>query len=106
MPTATSIVPTCAELNPIVGRCGERVPLAVYVPVGFALHAAVAWMLPPRWRDVFQGLTVATEALAIGLNASTRAARDRRAPTCDRRANPRHAGDASGRLVGSSRDPR
>ena len=48
--TERYILPTCAELNPLVGRCGERVPLAVYVPVGLVLHAAIAWALPPRLR--------------------------------------------------------
>lgn len=69
--TSQSILPACAELNPIVGRCGERVPLAVYVPVGIALHAAVAWALPPRLRNIFQIGSLGLEGAVVGLNWST-----------------------------------
>lgn len=69
--TQTYFLPTCAELNPIVGRCGERVPLAVYLPVSFALHVAIAWALPPRARDLFQAFSLGAEGLAITHNWQT-----------------------------------
>ncbi len=73
--TAHDILPRCAELNPIVGRCGDRVPLAVYVPVGLVLHAAIAWALPPRLRTTFQAISLGFEGAAVGLNWATQASR-------------------------------
>ncbi len=79
--TSRSILPACAELNPIVGRCGDRVPLAVYVPVGLVLHAAIAWALPPRLRNLFQIASLGVEGAVIGLNWSTQDDRIERHPT-------------------------
>lgn len=78
--TARYILPACAELNPIVGRCGDRVPLGVYVPVGLVLHAAVAWALPPRLRNLFQIASLGIEGAVIGVNWSTQDDRFERHP--------------------------
>jgi hypothetical protein len=76
--TARNILPNCAELNPIVGRCGDRVPLAIYIPAGLLLHAAVAWALPPRWRTPFQAISLGFESIAVGSNVITQRIREDR----------------------------
>ena len=63
------IVAECQEYNPIVGPCGERVPFPVYQLAVAVLHVAVAAALPPRWREIFQGVTIGVEGHTIYFNA-------------------------------------
>jgi hypothetical protein len=53
---------TCREDNPVIGRCGERVPLDVYIPISAAAHVALTYLLPRgTWRTAWLGLTVGME---------------------------------------------
>lgn len=59
----------CEELNPVVGRCGQRVPLDVYIPVSALLHAVATYLLPAGTiRTTWLGITVGAEADAIYSN--------------------------------------
>lgn len=56
----------CGESNPIVGPCGDRLPVGVYVPVVLLLHTGAAHAIPHgRWRTAFQTLTLGFEAAII-----------------------------------------
>jgi hypothetical protein len=61
----------CAELNPIMGPCGDRVPVGIYFPVTFAVHGAIAAALPERWRTAFQAFTIGMESSMIVMNEQT-----------------------------------
>lgn len=58
------------EVNPIMGRSGEKVPPAVYFPVAFAAHAAAMYFLPRDYRRVVQGMSVGISFLNISRNYS------------------------------------
>jgi hypothetical protein len=58
-------VTTCSESNPIIGACGERVPVLVYMGAALALETVVAWALPPAWRRWFEGGVAGVEADVI-----------------------------------------
>lgn len=64
-----SIVNNCQEYNPVVGPCGERVPFPIYELAVMVLHAAIAAELPPRAREIFQGVTIGVEGHTIYFNA-------------------------------------
>lgn len=51
----------CAEANPVLGPCGDRMPPAVYFPLTAVLHAAVAYVLPRGWRELWQGAAIGAE---------------------------------------------
>ena len=51
----------CDEVNPVIGTCGQRVPVSLYFPVLLVAHAAIAALLPPRWRTAFQAFTAGME---------------------------------------------
>lgn len=56
----------CGESNPIVGPCGDRVPVGVYVPAVLLLHTGVAHAIPHgRWRTLFQAATIGFESAII-----------------------------------------
>lgn len=63
------IVGACQEYNPIIGRCGDRLPYGVYIPLVGLLHVAAALVLPPRWRDGFQAATLGVEGHVVYINA-------------------------------------
>jgi hypothetical protein len=65
------ITSMCDEINPIMGACGQRIPVGVYFPVLLMAHAAIASVLPPSWRSTFQGLTVGMEATTTYWNNHT-----------------------------------
>jgi hypothetical protein len=58
----------CVESNPILGRCGHRVPVDVWMPLAALLHLAVSLALPPRALDWWQGVTGGAEAAAVWIN--------------------------------------
>lgn len=64
-----TIVSNCQEYNPVIGPCGDRVPLGVYIPVTAVLHAVIAYALPPRARNIFQAATAGAEAHVIYFNS-------------------------------------
>lgn len=55
----------CREANPIIGPCGERVPVGIYMSAALALESVVAWALPPAWRRWFEGGVAGVEADVI-----------------------------------------
>ncbi len=67
-----SIVARCGETNPIMGWCGQRVPVGVYFPVSLMAHAAIAALLPPSWRTIFQSATLGMETTTAYWNTRTR----------------------------------
>lgn len=63
------ITKDCNEINPIVGKCGQRVPFYVYLPLAFLTHWAIAAALPPSWRPWFQAVTAGVEGTVVYDNA-------------------------------------
>lgn len=61
----------CGELNPIMGLCGQRVPVGVYFPAMLGLHALVSALLPRDWRTVFQAATAGMEGTTAYWNSRT-----------------------------------
>lgn len=56
----------CGESNPVLGPCGDRVPVDVYVPAALLLHTGASFLIPHgKWRTAFQALTVGFEAAVI-----------------------------------------
>ncbi len=62
------ITDTCRETNPMIGRCGNVIAPSIYFPIAIAVHAAIAYILPRPWREVFQAFTVGMEASTIYSN--------------------------------------
>lgn len=62
------IVADCQEYNPVIGPCGDRVPLGVYIPLTGILHAAISYVLPPKARLIWQSATSGAEANVIYYN--------------------------------------
>lgn len=57
------------EHNPIIGQRGQRVPPAIYFPISFVLHAAVAWALPRPFRNAWQAGWTVAEGVVVWNNA-------------------------------------
>ena len=55
------ITAACDEVNPVMGSCGQRVPVGAYFPMLLLAHVAIAAALPPSWRSTFQGFTLGME---------------------------------------------
>lgn len=62
------ILTRCKEQNPILGPCGERVPLALYIPVGDAAILGLAYLVPDRWRPAVLGLLAGAELDTVYVN--------------------------------------
>ena len=60
---------SCLELNPVIGRCGDNVPVPLYFLGALALHATVSLLLPDRWRTGFQALTLGVQTHAVYRNS-------------------------------------
>lgn len=58
----------CAELNPIIGECGEHISPDIYFPAALALHVAVGLLLPIQWRDVWFGAVAGAQASTVWAN--------------------------------------
>ncbi len=58
------IAPRCLESNPVIGECGQGLPVNIYFPVVLTAHLAVGYMLPEHWR-------IAWFAAIGGMQAST-----------------------------------
>lgn len=66
---STTFVDNCHEENPVIGPCGNRVPLPVYIPVSALLHAGITWAIPEgKWRTLWLGITVGAEADTLYAN--------------------------------------
>jgi hypothetical protein len=63
-----AIVAKCFETNPIIGDCGNRVPLGVYIPLSIIVQAGVAAFLPSDLRTAWLGLTTGAEADVVYTN--------------------------------------
>jgi hypothetical protein len=69
MATTFTTVDHCGETNPVIGRCGGRVPVTVFFPLVMLVHVGVSVLLPHGWwRTTFQGLTAGGEAHAAYIN--------------------------------------
>lgn len=65
-------VTSCREENPVIGNCGQRVPLGVYIPLSALLHVGIAWALPHgSVRTVFLAATAGAELDTIYANQFT-----------------------------------
>lgn len=64
----TDVPMTCTELNPIIGKCGERVPVDTYFPVAIGAHLAVGLLLPRRWREIWFATVAGAEASTVWSN--------------------------------------
>ena len=58
------------EVNPIIGKRGQRVPPELYFPLTFGLHTGAMYLLPKPWRNIAQGLSVGFEGGVVGRNAA------------------------------------
>jgi hypothetical protein len=66
------VTAACSETNPILGWCGQRMPVGVYFPVALAVHAAVSALLPPTARTIFQAASTGMETNTALWNARVR----------------------------------
>ena len=66
--TATEIVPHCAEMNPLIGRCGTGVPAPIVLPLTAMASLALAVALPPKWRRYWLGAWVGLEGVTVWNN--------------------------------------
>jgi hypothetical protein len=64
-----SITTRCLELNPVIGACGENIPVNVYFPAVIAASLAVGH-IAGDWRDTFFGALAGAEAVTVWTNAS------------------------------------
>jgi hypothetical protein len=62
----------CDEINPLIGPCGENLPVDGYFPAAILLHAAISAALPPRWRTLWQGVTIGAELNQVWRNHQIR----------------------------------
>ncbi len=69
--TMDYIGPHCMERNPIIGECGDRVPIPIYMPAVFALELGAAYLLPPQARRWFVGVFGGFEAAIVYTNWDT-----------------------------------
>ncbi len=58
----------CLEFNPVMGSCGQRVPVIPYFVGVAAAHTALAHVLPRKWRRVSQGVIVAVQSVTVARN--------------------------------------
>jgi len=57
-----AVVDRCAELNPIIGECGENAGLTPYMILTVVTHLAISTALRHEWRSAWQGITFGIEA--------------------------------------------
>jgi hypothetical protein len=62
-----NITRDCSELNPVLGRCGERVPVHLYFPTIIVGHLALAVLLP-EWSETILGGMAGAEAATVWSN--------------------------------------
>lgn len=63
-----TITAKCRENNPIIGNCGQNVSVGVYFFTASVIHIAVSWLLPPKARRWWQGLTAGGEIAIVWNN--------------------------------------
>lgn len=57
------ITQRCGELNPLIGQCGDRVPVDIYFPVAIAANLAAGWI-----SSKFQWLVLGAEGSIVWSN--------------------------------------
>lgn len=62
------IVKACVEINPVIGKCGERINPHVYFGSVGMLHVLTSIILPPAWRNVSQGVVIGTQTSTVFSN--------------------------------------
>lgn len=62
------IVKECAETNPVIGQCGERVSPDTYFPVVALVHLAVGATLPRHWRELWFSTIAGVQGSTTWLN--------------------------------------
>ena len=65
------ITRNCAELNPILGPCGERVPVDLYFPVVLGGALILAASLGGTWGDAVLAGLAGAELSTVWANAIT-----------------------------------
>lgn len=65
-----SITHNCSEINPVIGRCGDRVPPWAYFPLAMMVHISAVSMLKGGYRTAFQGIFLGIEMSTIFWNAN------------------------------------
>lgn len=77
MVSTMHVTDMCREANPVIGRCGERVPVAVFFPLVLVAHTVLTATIPEgTWRTGFQSMTVGVEGHAAFRNTMVRMRRD------------------------------
>lgn len=62
-------VASCHEENPVIGGCGQRLPLGLYIPLTALLHVGIAEAIPHgTWRTIFLAATAGAELDTIYAN--------------------------------------
>ncbi len=69
--TRGGITSACRELNPIIGPCGDRVPVDMYFPVVIVAHLALGLAMREPWRDVWFGTVAGAQAATTWANWRT-----------------------------------
>lgn len=62
------ITRNCNEINPIIGKCGGRVPLAPYFVTAILGHAILMHVLPDEYRSDAQWLSIGVEGSTVFRN--------------------------------------
>ncbi len=69
--TMTYVTPACIERNPVIGKCGDRLPIPLYIPIVFALGLVSTAAIPPRWRPIVEGILLGYEGGIVYTNQMT-----------------------------------
>ncbi len=62
------IVYFCQEQNPIIGVCGDRAPVDIYMPSMILVHAGISMLLPPKYRTLWQAVSLGIESETVYSN--------------------------------------
>lgn len=60
-----SITANCSEINPIIGKCGQRMNMHAYFISVLILEVVVSRLLPTDWRSTFHGVWIGVEATTV-----------------------------------------
>lgn len=63
------IIKNCDEINPIIGKCGQRVNMHVYFVGVLAIEMITARLMSQNWRSTFHGAWIGVEAATVYDNA-------------------------------------
>lgn len=69
--TMSTITPNCMEANPVIGECGEYVPVPLYMGAVLAVELVVARNLPPAARRWVEGFLLGLEGGVVVDNHMT-----------------------------------